>query len=154
MLRAVAALVDKSLLSVAEREGHSRIMMLETVRAYGRELLAASGDAVVTSRLHAEYYARLAEAAAPGLELDRTHVEGRDLIHCRANLATRTTTDELVATAERLVELGTSGGPAVEIAAGGSDLESCLGNRCYPHVLLDRLSVVGQADDGRSARVE
>ena len=60
----VAALVDKSMVSVVGAVGHTgatRYRVLETLRAYGRDRLAP-GDEV--GRRHAAYYVGLAEAAA------------------------------------------------------------------------------------------
>jgi predicted ATPase/DNA-binding CsgD family transcriptional regulator len=62
----LASLVDKSLL----RQGHTgdeqgRLYMLETIREYALEQLAASGEAEDTRRAHAHYYVALAEEAEP-----------------------------------------------------------------------------------------
>ncbi|MFB4308768.1 BTAD domain-containing putative transcriptional regulator [Actinomadura sp. GTD37] len=65
VLDVLAALVDKSLLTVAGPE--PRYRMLETIRAYGLERLAGSGDEAATRRAHAEYFVRLAEEAEPHL---------------------------------------------------------------------------------------
>jgi predicted ATPase/DNA-binding CsgD family transcriptional regulator/Tfp pilus assembly protein PilF len=68
-LDAVASLLDKSfLLQQTGQEGEEpRFIMLETIREYGRELLAASGEAEAIQRAHAVYYLALAEEAEPGL---------------------------------------------------------------------------------------
>jgi predicted ATPase/DNA-binding SARP family transcriptional activator len=60
----VAALVDKSMLT-AEPGGDSvtRFRLLETLREYGAERLAARGEAAALARVHAEHYVRLAERA-------------------------------------------------------------------------------------------
>ncbi|MGI8553437.1 MAG: hypothetical protein ACR2PL_22035, partial [Dehalococcoidia bacterium] len=50
---------------VDEAKGNGRNRLLETVQAYGRERLEASGEAATIRRRHAEYYRALAEAAAP-----------------------------------------------------------------------------------------
>jgi len=64
----LAGLVDKSLLRREEGpDGEPRVGMLETIRGYAREHLAASGEAEVTERAHAEYYVALAERAEPEL---------------------------------------------------------------------------------------
>jgi predicted ATPase/transcriptional regulator with XRE-family HTH domain len=77
LLPLLTALVDKSLVRregspetrpIFERdapnaEGKSRFVMLEPIRAYALEQLAASSDAEAVRRGHAHYFATLAEAA-------------------------------------------------------------------------------------------
>ncbi len=64
VLDGVASLSDKSLLRQIEAEAEEpRFVMLETIREYGQEALAASGEAEVTHQAHAAYYQALAEAA-------------------------------------------------------------------------------------------
>ena len=64
----LAALVDKSLLRREEGPGgEARVGLLETIREYGREQLATSGEQVATERSHAAYYLALAEEAEPAL---------------------------------------------------------------------------------------
>ena len=65
VLDAVASLLDKSLLQQMDQaEGELRLVMLETIREYGLEALAASGEAEATRQAHAVYYLALAEEAA------------------------------------------------------------------------------------------
>ncbi|HET8626089.1 MAG TPA: tetratricopeptide repeat protein [Thermomicrobiales bacterium] len=61
LLRAPAAGAD------AEAGGEPRYTMLETVREYAAELLAASGEEEATRRRHAAYYLGLVERAQPHL---------------------------------------------------------------------------------------
>ena len=57
VLDVLASLVDKSLVRSGETSGSSRFSMLQTVREYAAERLAASpGTAAATRRAHAEYY--------------------------------------------------------------------------------------------------
>src|SRR5215471_5111143 len=64
LLQGVASLLDKSLLQQSGQEGEEpRLVMLETIREYGLERLAASGELEVTRQAHAEYYQKLAEEA-------------------------------------------------------------------------------------------
>jgi predicted ATPase/class 3 adenylate cyclase/DNA-binding CsgD family transcriptional regulator len=64
VLDGVASLIDKSLLRQTEQEAEEpRFVMLETIREYGREALAAAGEAEVTHQAHVAYYLALAEAA-------------------------------------------------------------------------------------------
>jgi predicted ATPase/DNA-binding CsgD family transcriptional regulator len=64
ILDGVASLVDKSLLHVLEPlEGEPRFGLLETVREFGQEQLAASGEAAGLQALHAAYFLEMAEAA-------------------------------------------------------------------------------------------
>jgi predicted ATPase/transcriptional regulator with XRE-family HTH domain len=67
-LEGVASLVTKNLLRREETgvdAGGRRVGMLETVREFGRELLAESGEEPATGRAHAHYFLALAESAAP-----------------------------------------------------------------------------------------
>ena len=67
VLDGMASLVDKSLLQQVEGSGgDSRFLMLETIREYGLEKLAASGDEPLTRRAHAAYCLVLAEEWALG----------------------------------------------------------------------------------------
>jgi tetratricopeptide (TPR) repeat protein len=62
LLERVTSLLDKSLLQTIQQEGkESLLLMLETIREYGLECLAASGELEATCRAHALYYLRLAE---------------------------------------------------------------------------------------------
>ncbi len=64
VLDGVASLIDKSLLRQVEPEGEEpRLLMLATIREYGLEALAASGEMESTRRAHASYYLQLAEQA-------------------------------------------------------------------------------------------
>jgi predicted ATPase/DNA-binding CsgD family transcriptional regulator len=64
VLNGVASLTDKSLLQRTEQEGQeSRLVMLETIREYGLEMLAACQELEATQRAHAAYYLALAEEA-------------------------------------------------------------------------------------------
>jgi len=67
VLRTVEALVSQSLLRRREARGDLRFFMLQTIRDYAGERLAASAVAAPTHRRHAEYYLRLAEQGATGL---------------------------------------------------------------------------------------
>ena len=68
VLDGVASLIDKSLLQQTEQEGDEpRLVMLETIREYGWEVLTASGEMGMTRQAHAEYYLKLAEETEPEL---------------------------------------------------------------------------------------
>jgi non-specific serine/threonine protein kinase len=82
----VASLADKSLLRREEREDVPRYRMLETVREYGLEQLAASDELEAARREHAEHFLALAERAvpawwgpAPGAWLNRLEAERDNL---------------------------------------------------------------------------
>ncbi|MBO2438231.1 winged helix-turn-helix domain-containing protein [Actinomadura nitritigenes] len=67
VLDTLAALVDKSLVTVAGADGEPRYRMLETIRAYGIERLAEAGEERAVRRAHADCLVRLAEEAEPHL---------------------------------------------------------------------------------------
>lgn len=80
----VASLVDKSLLRQIEEAGEPRYVMLETVREFGLERLAAAGELETTRNRHLDFLLGLAEdlaaraqAAEPGVDtvaqLEREH---------------------------------------------------------------------------------
>jgi predicted ATPase len=58
---ALASLVSKSLLQQVEQHGEARFLMLETIREYALERLAASGEEHLTRQAHAAYCLVLAE---------------------------------------------------------------------------------------------
>lgn len=60
-------LVDASMVTVGPPQGEVSYRLLETLRAYGREHLAASGDLDRYRQAHARYYASLAGEAARGV---------------------------------------------------------------------------------------
>src|SRR5205085_2040232 len=64
VLDGVASLIDKSLLQQIEQEGEEpRLVMLETIREHGFEVLSASEEMDITRHAHATYYLALAEKA-------------------------------------------------------------------------------------------
>jgi predicted ATPase/DNA-binding CsgD family transcriptional regulator len=64
----VASLIDKSLVQQSEQEDEEpRLVMLETIREYGLEALAARGEVKATRQAHAAYYLALVEAVEPRL---------------------------------------------------------------------------------------
>jgi predicted ATPase/class 3 adenylate cyclase len=68
----IASLIDKSLLRSIEQTGEDseepRLLMLETIREYGQELLASGGEATDAREAHADYFLRLSEEAVPALD--------------------------------------------------------------------------------------
>ena len=67
-LDGLTSLVDKSLIRRTEPAGRpSRFSMLETIREFGQEQLAANGDLELVLRRHAEHFLGLAVEAEPHL---------------------------------------------------------------------------------------
>ncbi len=86
VLDGLAALVDQSLVQHTEIDGPPRFHMLETIREYALEQLAASGEENTIRRRHAVYSVALAEQAEPLLQgpdqriwLDRLDIEHGNL---------------------------------------------------------------------------
>lgn len=68
VLNGLQSLLDKSLVRQVEgTDGDPRYMILETIREYALERLAASGEIAVVQRRHAAYCLALAEEAEPWL---------------------------------------------------------------------------------------
>jgi predicted ATPase/transcriptional regulator with XRE-family HTH domain len=67
VLDLLGGLASKSLVQVWEQDGATRHGLLETVRAYAWEQLAASGETEATALAHVRHYLALAEAAEPRL---------------------------------------------------------------------------------------
>jgi predicted ATPase len=79
LLDGMASMVDKSLLrQVEQARGESRFVMLETIREYATEKLAASGEEALTKRAHAAYCLVLAEEGA----LEGTGAERTEWLDC------------------------------------------------------------------------
>jgi predicted ATPase len=71
MLEQLSGLLDKSMVQCLEQEGEAtlpRFRMLETLREYGLELLAAHQEDAATWRAYTDYYLALAEEAEPHLQ--------------------------------------------------------------------------------------
>jgi predicted ATPase/DNA-binding XRE family transcriptional regulator len=65
---AFAALIDQSLVRLSEEaQGEARFQMLETIREFAGELLAASIESDIVHLAHARYFLALAESNASGL---------------------------------------------------------------------------------------
>jgi predicted ATPase len=87
VLETLGSLVDSSLVRADTRGGEPRFALLETIREYALERLAAGGDWVQAHDRHAGYFLALAEPAAaefagPGqlAWLDRLEAEHDDLL--------------------------------------------------------------------------
>ena len=109
VLEGVASLLDKSLVQQTEREGEEpRLIMLETLRAFGLDCLERQGELEAARQEHARYYLALVEAAEPHLfgpeQLLWFDVLERELDNLRAILRAFTTGgEEKVELALRLV---------------------------------------------------
>lgn len=66
-LHGLGNLVEKSLVSIERKSGSTGYRLLETIREYGLEQLAATGEVDQARAEYAAYYARLAERAEPFL---------------------------------------------------------------------------------------
>ena len=106
VLDLVGSLVDKSLVVADRTPGSVRYRLLETIRQYcAQELLRAGGEAEVLQARdrHADFYLRLAEAAAPALTgrgqgnwLRRLDLEWDNLRAAFIHLAAEGRTDDVL----------------------------------------------------------
>ncbi|HEY7031505.1 MAG TPA: LuxR C-terminal-related transcriptional regulator [Thermomicrobiales bacterium] len=77
VLDLLSSLVDKSLVRQQDgREGEPRFWMLETIREYGLEQLAAAGEEEGTRRRHAAWYLAMAEELWPAIRRRQDFVHG------------------------------------------------------------------------------
>jgi predicted ATPase/DNA-binding CsgD family transcriptional regulator len=75
VLDGVTSLLDKSLLQQIEQEDEEpRLLLLETIREYGLEALAAYGEMEATRQAHATYYLALVEEAERELRGSQGHM--------------------------------------------------------------------------------
>ncbi|HEX2029455.1 MAG TPA: NB-ARC domain-containing protein [Nitriliruptorales bacterium] len=98
-LDGLTSLVDNNLVrSVDTPEGEPRFSMLETIREYGLERLAESGEEPAVRRRHAEHATRVAQQASEALsgpdQAKLTHSLERDLDNFRSALNWALQTDE------------------------------------------------------------
>src|SRR5262245_54461552 len=83
----LGTLVDQHLLLRYDAvDSEPRVGMLETIREFALERLAASGETEPIRRAHAEYFARLAEAAEPMVNSGRRRARLRQLDAEQANV--------------------------------------------------------------------
>jgi non-specific serine/threonine protein kinase len=78
-LSGIESLLDKSLLRLVDGDGERRFTMLETVREFAKEQLAASGEDDAIRNRHATHFLTLAERA-------RSEFDGRDQVEWFARM--------------------------------------------------------------------
>ena len=71
VLPLVGRLLDTSLVTVRERTGEIRYRLLDTIRQYAAEQLAAAGETDETRDRHLEHFLAVAVEAEPGLDSDQ-----------------------------------------------------------------------------------
>jgi predicted ATPase len=98
VLSGMAVLVDKSLLrQEARADGAARFVMLETIREYALEQLAASEELELIRQRHAAFFVTLAEAGVPHECLEIEYPNLRAALAWSRTEADRTTELRLVA---------------------------------------------------------
>jgi predicted ATPase/DNA-binding winged helix-turn-helix (wHTH) protein len=110
------ALVGKSLVSArAGEDGSARFRLLETTRIYAQEKLRESGETALTTRRHAEYFAKLLNTRHGGqIDLEytgRAHALREHLGNVRAALEWCFPQDEKVADPVLAVDLAAAAAP-------------------------------------------
>jgi predicted ATPase/class 3 adenylate cyclase len=135
-LEGVASLVDKSLVREDGPREEPRYRMLETVREFGLEQLAASGEEAALRQAHAAYFLRLAEQGKPYLYgagqrawLRRLEVEHPNF---RAALETLATSGDHEAHLRLAANLGLFWFLHAHFAEGRAQLERALARAVSP----------------------
>ena len=104
----VASLVEKSLLRREEGpDEESRYVMLETIREFGLEQLATSGEESQTRQRHAEYYDAVVEAVTPTPRWPATAERVRLIDTERDNVRAALAWFDRIGNAEALLQLAT-----------------------------------------------
>jgi predicted ATPase/class 3 adenylate cyclase len=96
-LEAVLSLVDKSMVQVDTRDGHTRYSMLETLRQFAADQLTEAGEVDQLRARHAEHFLTRFGTDGPALRGPREHETWRLVALDR---------DNIVVAAERLLEHG------------------------------------------------
>jgi predicted ATPase/class 3 adenylate cyclase/DNA-binding CsgD family transcriptional regulator len=118
VLDRVSSLIDKSLFQRTEQEsGEPRFEMLETIRAYGLEMLAASGEEEIIRQAHARYYLALREKAQRELHGPQQATWSQRLEQEHDNLRAATSWSLEQGKAEHSLETASSSTPLVQPAA-------------------------------------
>ncbi|WP_329241720.1 NB-ARC domain-containing protein [Actinoallomurus sp. NBC_01490] len=142
VLDALHALVDKSLLRMLDGP-EARYRMLETVREYGLERLAAAGEFAEVRAAHTAFFLRLAERAVP-------HLHGPDQVRWLSSL--RAEHDNLMAALHYACETGDAE-TAVRLAAALGFFWTAQGDHAEAARRLRRaLDVPGPVPDAAWAR--
>ena len=69
-MEGVESLVDKNLLrQIAQEEDEPRLMMLETIREYGLEMLLTNGEMATARQSHATYYLRISRGGNTKIQM-------------------------------------------------------------------------------------
>ena len=118
VLDTVSSLIDKSLFQRTEQEsGEPRFEMLETIRAYGLEMLATSGEEEIVRRAHARYYLALREKAQRELHGPQQAAWSQRLEQEYDNLRAATSWSLEQGKAEHGLEIAPSSTPLVQPSA-------------------------------------
>jgi predicted ATPase/DNA-binding SARP family transcriptional activator len=137
VLDLLAQLVDKSLLQQHQGAAGVRYRLLETIREYGLEQLAASGTAAELRLAHAHYFAELLSRSAPALH-------GPDQLVWLRQL--RDERDNLIAALGTYCDIGDAAG-ALSIAVPSASLAMQLGDHADAVGWLESaLAVPGDVD--------
>jgi predicted ATPase/class 3 adenylate cyclase len=130
VLDLTTALVERSLLHSAQEGGDARLRMLETIREYASDQLAAAGETGEIQARHAAYYLAMAEAAAvpmPDARRNELFVQlDRELGNLRAILSWSLATGDIDAGLRLATELSEFWHTRNHLAEGISVLEDLI----------------------------
>jgi predicted ATPase/DNA-binding CsgD family transcriptional regulator len=150
VLDALAALVDQSLVQRVARPGREpRFSMLETIREFALERLAASGEETAIRDAHAVHFLDMVEAASPHpsrppspIWIERLHADHANLRAASAWLRQRGRAEHALRLASRLVHVWRAKG---RLAEGRTTLEGLIAEEAdvSPAVLAAAMSGIG-----------